>query len=355
MVSKQSFNQPGFKSSAVGGMFMTILPYIIAIVASFAAAGVFIAAMGFDVPKAFLTIVGTSFRTPNGFAQTLMKFVPLMLQALAFTVPLAAGKFNIGGEGQMLVGGIGAAAAGILFSDLPPYLLLPLVILAGIVFGMLWGLIPGWLLYRFGINEILTTVLLNFVSFALIDFVCTKVWSDPMAGHPTTIPIGAGGFLPMISTRPPLHFGIVLAVLVAIGVYVYTNRTTAGFDLVATGANPRASRVFGINVKSMFVLSLVIAGGLAGLSGAIEVSGVHRRLIEGMQSNFLVLGLIIGLIAKGNNIAVPFVAFMIAILEVGASALQRTMMIPVEMVFIIEALVLLFVLLSDVIKKKAIK
>jgi ABC-type uncharacterized transport system permease subunit len=336
-------------------MFMTILPYIIAIVASFAAAGIFIAAMGFDVAKAFTTIVGTSFRTPNGFAQTLMKFVPLMLQALAFSVPLTAGKYNMGGEGQMLVGAIGAAAVGILFADLPAPILLPLVILAGIVFGMLWGLFPAWLLYRFGINEILTTMLLNFISFALIDFVCTKVWSDPMAGHPTTVAIGAGGFLPMITTKPPLHFGIILALIAAVGVYVYTNRTTGGFDLVATGANPRASRVYGINVKKMFVLSLVIAGGLAGLAGAIEVSGVHHRLIEGLQSNFLVLGLIIGLIARGNKIAVPFVAFMIAILEVGASALQRTMMIPVEMVFIIEALLLLFVLLSDVVKKKAIK
>lgn len=352
MVSKQSLDQPALKSSAVGGILMTILPYIIAIIASFAAAGIFIGAMGFDVVRAFTTIVGTSFRTPNGFAQTLMKFVPLMLQALAFTVPLAAGKFNIGGEGQMLVGAIGAAAVGILFADLPAYILLPLIILGGIVFGMAWGFIPGWLLFRFGINEILTTVLLNFVSFGLIDFVCTKVWSDPMAGHPTTVPIGDGGFMPMILTRPPLHYGIVLAVLVAVGVYIYTNRTTAGFDLVATGANPRASRVYGINVKQMFVLSLVIAGGLAGLAGAIEVTGVHHRLIEGLQSNFLVLGLIIGLIAKGNNMAVPFVAFMIAILEVGASALQRTMMIPVEMVFIIEALVLLFVLLSDVVRRK---
>lgn len=329
-----------------------LIPYLLAVVASFAAAGIFIAAMGFNVPKAYATILFTSFKTPNGFVQTLLKFVPLLLQALAFTVPLAAGKFNIGGEGQLIVGAIGATAVGILFADLPPLLLLPMLILGGILFGAFWAGIPAWLLYRFGINEILTTVLMNFVSFSLIDYVATEIWRDPMAGHPTTLPIGAGGELPLLVARPPLNAGIILAVFVAIVVYVYTNRTAAGYELMATGANPRASMVYGINVRQMFLLSLILGGALAGLSGAIEVAGIQHRLIEGLQSNYLLLGIIIGLIAKGNNLAVPFVAFFIAVLEVGASAMQRTMMIPIEMVFIVEALVLLFVLLSDVVRRR---
>ncbi len=330
----------------------TLVPYVAAVAASFIAAGIFIAAMGFDVPRAYTTILFTSFRTPNGFVQTLLKFVPLVLQALAFTIPLAAGKFNIGGEGQLIVGAIGATAVGILFAGLPALLLLPMVILAGVLFGSFWAAIPAWLLYRFNINEILTTVLMNFVAFSLIDYVATAVWRDPAAGHPTTIPIGAGGELPLLISRPPLHSGIIIAVVIAALVYVYTNRTAAGYELVATGANPRASMVYGINVRRMFLLSLILGGALAGLSGAVEVAGVQHRLIEGLQSNYLLLGIIIGLIAKGNNLAVPFVAFFIAVLEVGASAMQRTMMIPVEMVFIVEALVLLFVLLSDVVRRR---
>jgi ABC-type uncharacterized transport system permease subunit len=341
--------EPGHNVKALVGK---AIPYLLAVIASFAAAGIFIAAMGFDVPKAYATILFTSFRTPNGFVQTLLKFVPLLLQALAFTVPLAAGKFNIGGEGQLIVGAIGATAVGILFADLSPLLLLPMLILAGILFGAFWAAIPAWLLYRFGINEILTTVLMNFVSFSLIDYVATEIWRDPMAGHPTTLPIGAGGELPLLVARPPLNAGIILAVFVAVVVYVYTNRTAAGYELVATGANPRASMVYGINVRQMFLLSLILGGALAGLSGAIEVAGIQHRLIEGLQSNYLLLGIIIGLIAKGNNLAVPFVAFFIAVLEVGASAMQRTMMIPIEMVFIVEALVLLFVLLSDVVRRR---
>lgn len=340
------------QESPLVGAARTVVPYIVAVLAAFAAVGILMALMGFDVMRAYTTILGTSFRTPNGFVQTLIKWVPLVLQALAFTVPLAAGKFNIGGEGQMIVGGIGAAAVGITFADLPLPLLLPLVMMAGIVFGALWVLGPAWLLYRFNINEILTTVLMNFVAFQMIDFVATSIWPDPAAGHPTTLPIGLGGELPMLITRPPLHSGILIAILAATLVYVYTDRTSAGYELMATGANPRASRVYGIKVRRMFFLSLLIGGALAGLAGAIEVSGVHGRLIEGFHSNFLLLGIIVGLIAKGNNAAVPFVALFIAILEVGASAMQRTMAIPGEMVFIVEALILVFVLLTDVVRRR---
>lgn len=330
----------------------TLLPYVAAVVASFAAAGIFIGLMGFNVLKAYETILFTSFRTPNGFVQTLLKFVPLVLQALAFTIPLAAGKFNIGGEGQLIVGGIAAAAVGITFANLPLLLLLPLVLLAGVVAGAFWAAIPGWLLYRFRISEILTTVLMNFISFSLINYVATEIWPEPVAGHPTTVPIGEGGMLPTLIARPPLHVGFVLAVIVAGLVYVYATRTVSGYELVATGANPRAALVYGINIRTLSVFALVLGGALAGLSGAVEVAGVHHRLIEGLQSNYMSLGILTGLIAKGNNLAVPFVAFFLAVLEVGASAMQRTMMIPGEMVIIVEALIVLFILLSDVVGRR---
>lgn len=345
------FERPAQPPFAIG-LIRKILPYLLAIIASFAAAGIFIVAMGFDVLHAYATILGTSFRTPNGFVQTLLKFVPLLLQALAFTVPLAAGKFNIGGEGQMLVGAIGATAVGIVLKDLPAPVLLPLVLLMGVGFGAFWGLIPGWLLYRYQVNEILSTVLLNFVSFQLLNFIATEVWADSAAGHPTTVPIAAAGQLPMLIHNPPLNSGIILAVLVAAVIYLFTSRTVGGYELIATGANPRAAQVFGIDGRRLSLLALVLGGALAGLSGSIEVAGNQHRLIEGLQSNYLLLGIIIGLIAKGNNLAVPFVAFFIAVLEVGASAMQRTLMIPGEMVFIVEALVLLFVLLSDVIRRR---
>jgi simple sugar transport system permease protein len=328
-----------------------ILPYVVAVIAAFAAAGIFIAIMGFNVLEAYRTILTTSFRSVNGFVQTLLKFVPLVLMALAFTIPFRAGKFNIGGEGQFIIGATGAVAVGILLPDLPIFILLPLLLLAGIVFGGLWAGIAAWLLYRFGVHEILSTVLLNFVSFQVLDYVATEIWRDPVAGHPTTIPIGLGGELPLLVSSPPLHSGLFIVILVAIAAYIFVERTPAGYELIATGANPRAASVYGINTRVLFVMALVLGGAAAGLAGGIEVAGVHHRLIEGMQSNFLQLGIIIGLISRGNLAALPFVAFFIAVLEVGASAMQRTMGIPVEMVFIVEALILIFILLTDIIRR----
>ena len=252
----------------------------------------------------------------------------------------------------MLVGAIGAAAVGITCANLPAVLLVPMIILAGILAGPFWGLISAWLLYQLNINEILTTVLLNFISFALIDYVATGPWRDPAAGHPTTIAIGENGFLPMLVNQPPLTIGVILAAIAAILVYFYTDKTTSGYELVVTGANPRASKVHGINIRQMFLFSMIIGAGLAGLAGAIEVSGTQHRLIEGLHSNFPTLGLIIGLIARGKNQAVPFVAFFIAVLEVGASAMQRTLLIPVQVVLIMEALILIFILLSDLIRRR---
>ncbi len=337
---------------AAARLWSSLSPFLLAALAAFVAAGIFIALMGFNVFQAYRTILFTSFRTTNGFVQTLLKFVPLMLMALAFTIPLKAGKFNIGGEGQLILGATFATAAGILLSDLPLPLLLPVILAAGTLGGALWGAIPALLLYRFGVNEILSTVLLNFVSFQLLDYVATEIWRDPVAGHPTTIPIGSGGELPLLIARPPLHSGLIIAIVVVIAVYIFTDRTSAGYELMATGSNPRAATVYGINTAILFLMALILGGAMGGLAGAIEVAGVHHRLIEGMQSNYQLLGIIIGLISKGNHAAVPFVALFIAILEVGASAMQRTMAIPVEMVFIVEALILIFVLLTDVVRRR---
>ena len=328
-----------------------ILPYLLAVLAAFVAAGIFLWLMGFNVLQAYQTILFTSFKSRNGFIQTLLKFIPLVLTALAFTIPMKASKFNIGSEGQLIFGAIGATATGIMFADLPALALIPLILFVGMICGALWALLPAWLLYRFNVSEILSTVLMNFISFSVLDYIATEVWRDPLAGHPTTIPISESGWLPLLVSSPPLHSGLLIVILVAVLVYIYTDYTSAGYELVATGANPKAAKVFGINTKILFLLALVLGGSMAGLAGAIEVAGKHHRLIEGMQSNFMALGIIIGLLSKGNHGVVPFVAFFIAMLEVGANAMQRTMAIPIEMVFIVEALILIFTLLSDTRKK----
>ena len=330
------------------GLTQTVLSYVLPVLLAFVVSGIVIAALGHSPVEAFRAILTTSFKSSFGFIETVQKWVPLVLLALAFTIPLAAGKYNIGGEGQLLVGATAAAAVGITMKNAPMVVLLPLVLLAGVLAGGVYAWIAAWLMDRFGVNEILSTVLLNFVSFGIVDYVASEVWSDPAAGHPTTVPIGDGGLLPLVGT-PPMHTGVLLALLVSAATVVVMRRTVPGYELRAVGTNPRAAQVHGVRIGRVAVGSLVVGGALAGFAGAIEVAGVHGKLIEGMQSNYLLLGIIIGLIARGNAVAVPFVAFGIAVLEVGASAMQRTADVPSEMVLIVEALILLFLLFSDVV------
>jgi len=240
---------------------------------------------------------------------------------------------------------------GITLSDLPMPVLLPLVLLAGALAGGVWAGIAAWLMGRFKVNEILSTVLLNFVSFGVLDYVASEVWPDVGAGHPSTVPIGEGGLLPAIG-KPPMHTGVLVAAVVAIVVAFAVRRSVAGFELRAVGTNERAAKVHGIRAGRVAVGAMVIAGMIGGLAGGIEVAGVHGKMLEGMQSNYLLLGIIIGLIARGSAVAVPFVAFGIAVLEVGASAMQRTAQVPIEIVLIAEALILLFLLMSDVVAPK---
>jgi general nucleoside transport system permease protein len=326
-----------------------LLPYVLALVLAFLVSGVVMAVLGYDAVGAFTTILTTSFKTTFGFTETLTKWVTVVLLALAFTIPLAVGRFNIGGEGQLLVGGTAAAGVGIAYAELPTAVLLPLVLLAGVLAGLVWAGIAALLMARFGVNEILSTVLLNFVSFQVLDYAATEVWADPAAGVAATQTVGESAELPVLGGPPGVHAGILLAVVVSLASIVVTRRTAAGFELRAAGTNPRAAAINGIRVGRVAVIALVVGGALAGLAGAIEVAGVHGRAIEGMQANYLLLGIIVGLIARGNALWVPVVAFGISILEVGASSMQRTVGVPAEMVLIIEALILIFLLLSDVI------
>ncbi|MDT0212437.1 ABC transporter permease [Rothia sp. ARF10] len=323
------------------------IPYAVAVLAAFVVVGVVIAALGHDPVSAFRAVLTNSFRNQTGMVQTLHKWAPLTLLALAFAIPLGAGRFNIGGEGQMILGTVGAAAVGITMSDLPLVVLLPLVLIAGTLAGAVWCAISAWLMESFKINEILSTVLLNFVSFEVLDYVASVVWSDPGAGGAVTLPVGEGAVLPGIG-RPPMHTGVLLVLLVSVVAAVMAKRSVAGFELRAVGLNERASRLHGIRTGRVAVTSMIVAGALAGLAGAIEVAGVHQRTLEGIQSNFLLLGIIIGLIARGSLTAVPFVAFGIAVLEVGAGSMQRVSGAPSEIVLILVGLILLFLLMSDV-------
>ncbi|HVP22308.1 MAG TPA: ABC transporter permease [Conexivisphaerales archaeon] len=327
-------------------------PYFYGVLAALGVAGLLLYLLGFNPIEGYATLLTASFGSVTGLGIMLIKFIPLMLMALAFAVPMKAKKFNVGNEGQFLVGAIGAAVAALSFSGLPSFLALPFTLLSGIAFGALWALLPALMLYRFGVYEVISTISMNFISYQLVDMVALSRWRDPLSGQPMTVAIPPAFQLPLISDALHVSVGLFIALAMPFIVYFYLYRTVFGYELRAVGDNPRAASNFGIGAKLLAPLSLVIGGGLAGLAGSIEVAGYQLRLIEGMQFNYGPLSVIIAIIPDGHPIGIIFVTLLISVIEVGSNALKRTIGVPAALVFVMEALILLFVLLANVIKRR---
>ena len=249
--------------------------------------GIVIALLGHSPIEAFRAIVTTSFKSSFGLIETVHKWVPLVLLALAFTIPLAAGKYNIGGEGQLLVGATASAAVGITMKDSPLVVLLPLVLLVGVLAGGVYAWIAAWLMDRFGVNEILSTVMMNSIAVYFMNFLLRGPLIDPAQAElaskiPQTARLLEAFRLPrLVPTR--LHLGILIAVLLAVVVYIVLWRTTLGYRIRAVGQNPHASRYGGIKVKRYMVLALLLSG-----DGEFDLEHAVNQVTE---LSFAVMGL----------------------------------------------------------------
>lgn len=311
-----------------------------------------LALLGQDVLQGVDLLLTAPFASSISLGLFFLKFIPLLLMALAFSVPFILGKFNVGTEGQFLLGAVGAVTAAFTFGSLPGYAAVPALVLFSMVFGIGWALIPAIMLYKFKVNEIVSTIMMNFIAIYLVLWVATGPWRDPFAGNPETLQIPGAYQLPLLSSSPQVSVGLVVALVIPFALYYYVFRTVQGYELRASGSNPRASAVFGINASLLAPLALVIGGAIAGLAGGFEVAGLQLRLIEGIQSDYGPLSLIVALIARGNPLGVIVTALFVSVIEIGGSAMNAVLGVPSEMVYVIEALLLLFILMADVIQRR---
>jgi general nucleoside transport system permease protein len=288
-----------------------------------------------------------SLLTQRGLTNTLVATTPLILTGLAVAIPFRAGLFNIGAEGQFVMGALFGAMVGI-YLNLPPVIHLVVVMMAGALGGMLWGAIPGILRAWLGSHEVINTIMLNFVAIFFVNFMVRGPIRAPSPTVVQTLPILATAELPRLTGR--LHLGFFVAILLAILAYYFLFKTTWGFNLRTTGQNPDAAEYAGVRPRREYVVSMVLAGGLAGLAGTIEVQGLSRVLTEGFASGYGFDAIAVSLLALNNPLAVIPSAFIFGALRIGGDFLQIRAGLSVHVISILRALILLFVAAPAIIR-----
>ncbi|WP_117000482.1 ABC transporter permease [Desertimonas flava] len=330
---------------------------LLAVLLSFVVGGVLIAIVGVNPFDAYWALLRGMFGSGTRVAGSLAKSVPYIGSALALAFAMRAGLFNIGAEGQLLVGGLAAAWAGTwaFMYDVPSIVAVPIIVLAGFIGGAAWGSVPGVLRAKTGAHEVITTIMLNWIALFGSRWIAESrdpvVLLDAGASVPRTKPISTTAYLPrFVSSNPPLHAGIFVLVIAAIVVWWVLRRTTFGFSTITTGTNPNAAHYAGINVNRMMIMAMVIAGGCAGLSGASEVAGTNHFFQPGTFAGMGFDGIAIAMLARANPLAIIPSAFLWGALRAGAPLMQQEAGVSIDVVRIIQAMVLLFVAADAIVR-----
>ncbi|MBN1564538.1 MAG: ABC transporter permease [Anaerolineae bacterium] len=314
----------------------------------------------------------------NAVSDTLIKATPLLLVGIGICISFRGGMINIGGEGQMIVGGLAAIAIALEFSDNDPVIIIPAALLASFLAGAIWGGLAGVLKAYFRVNEILSTIMLNQIAGLWMIYLVSNVFVDPEkkqlgAPIPETRRLSRSFDLPRIGEsfdklwqwlglaadgdalwKPTLlHNGVIIAVILAVLVYILLWRTTIGYRIRAVGQNQRASRYAGIEVNRYMVLSLTLSGGFAGLAGGVQVLGVHHRMNAeagalAFTGNAGFNGIVAALFGKLHPLGTIPASILFGALLVGGNKLQRVVQVPSSFITILIGLVIIFVVSSDI-------
>jgi simple sugar transport system permease protein len=302
---------------------------------------------GYDAPRALTALWRGSFGTANAFVSaTLVRATPLMLAGLGVALAFRAGIWNIGAEGQLLAGAAATTAVSFVLTGVPRLLLVPLLLVAGAVAGMGWASIAEVLRRRRGVLEVISTIMLNFVALHLVGALVHGPLQEPLGIYPQSAPLPDAARLPRLIAGARLHAGVVIAVLVAPMLWWWLRSTAAGFRLRAVGANATAARMAGrVDAGRVAGMAFLASGALAGLAGAVEVSGVTYALYESLSPGYGYTAIVVALLARLDPLAVVPSAILFGALESGALAMQRDAGIPSVVVTAIEATLVLTLLL----------
>jgi general nucleoside transport system permease protein len=327
------------KRTSVSRKAIFIVPIVSFIVALLLGA-VLLLITGVNPVTTYLAMFRGTFGSKYALSETLVKAIPLMLTGLGVAIAFRMRFWNIGAEGQLVFGGIAGAGVALFLGDsIPGNLLLPAVILAGMLAGAIWAGIPAVLKAYLGVDETLTSLMLNYVAILFASYLYYGPWRDPLGfGFPGTARFPEEAWLPRIFGRA--HVGMIFALIAAITLWFVFNRTRWGFELKIIGENKVAAKYLGIKIARNIVFALLLSGALSGLAGASEVAGISRRLQAGLAVGHGYTAIIVAWLAQLNPIAIIFVAVLMGALLVGGDQVQMMMGLPAAVGLVLQGLIL---------------
>lgn len=320
---------------------------LLAILAALAICAVPLAVAGAPVLEAYGLMLQGALGGRLAITETLARAAPLILTGLAAAVAFRAKLWNIGGEGQLYLGAVAAVVVGSTAWASSPYIMIPAVMLAGFAAGALLLLVPTLLKTKLGVDEVVTTLLLNFVVLLFVSLLVEGPLQDPMSmGWPQSEPIVEEATLPRLIARTRVHLGLVVALVSAAFVWILIARTRWGFEARAVGANPAAARFAGMSTGAVLIRVALLSGGLAGLAGVGEVAGARGYLTTDLSPGYGYSGIVVAMLAQLNPLGVVAAAFFIAVVFVGADSMGRALGISSYIAHLIVATSLLTMLLA---------
>lgn len=331
------------------------LTTLLALLVAFMIAGLLFIPFGASPLAAFSSLFGAAFGTLRGLGQTLVQATPLILIAQATIVVWRGGLGYIGFEGCFLIGAaaacwvaLGGTPQGMAIA-LPDWAFWPLVLITAFAAGALWAGIVGIMRVRFGGNDVLISLMANYLAVFLIQYLVSGPMRAP-GDLPQTPRLPVETWLPMIMPGMRAHMGLAIALICSLLVWVLIRATPIGYEMIVSGLNPRAARYSGINVIRRQMLAIFLGGGMAALAGLCAVLGVQHRLMDGLAGGVGFIGVVVALLARLNPLLVIPTAIVYGGLEVGGSAMQRHSGLPSSVIFILESLVVLLILAGDILR-----
>jgi ABC-type uncharacterized transport system permease subunit len=304
-------------------------------------------ALGASPPGVMAALAQGAFGNWYALTDTVVRATPLIFTGLAISVSFSAALWNIGADGQLVMGAIAAGAVGPYLGGWPRPLAITMMMAVGAAGGAVWGGICGWLRARRDTNEVISTIMMNFVAAQLLSWVVHGPLIEPSRAYPASTPIAESAHMYMFMPPSRLNLGIVLAMAAAIGCWVLLFKTAIGFEMRAMGRNRRAATFFGIPIARLSVSVLALSGAMAGLAGAVQVSAITHRLYEKMSPGWGFEGIAVALVARLHPLGIIASALVFGALDNGSQAMQRAQGVSAELVQVIQALVIMILLAFD--------